>query len=242
MSTTGPTSLLHPSRPGTPARILVVDDEAHIVEVLAATLTFAGFEVRAARSGAEARQVAAEYRPRVALLDVLLPDGSGFDLCDSLREVQPELGVLFVTARDAVSDRLTGLGLADGYITKPFSVAEVIARLNVLLRRLDARRPDQTVDPVLRVGDLEVAVRSHRVSRQGDDVELTPTEFRVLTYLMGRPGLVVSKQHLLSEVWGHQFGDVTAVEKVVSQLRRKIGPGLLHTVRGFGYTVRDGAP
>ncbi|WIM96415.1 response regulator transcription factor [Actinoplanes oblitus] len=242
MTTTDPAG---PARAGWPAaaaaRVLVVDDEQPILEVLTATLAFAGFEVRTARSGAEAHRVVAGFRPQVALLDVMLPDVSGFELCRQLRQTYGDLGVLFVTARDAITDRLTGLDVADGYITKPFSIAEVIARLRVLLRRMRARQPGLPDPGVLHVGDLMVNENSHRVSRHGRPVDLTPTEFRVLALLLRHPGLVVSKQQLLSDVWGHQFGGPAAVEKVISQLRRKIGPGLLHTVRGFGYTVRDSA-
>jgi two-component system, OmpR family, response regulator len=226
-----------------PARVLIVDDEAPIVEMLSATLAFAGFEVRGAGSCAEALAAAGDFRPEVALLDVMLPDGSGFGLCGSLRERVGRLGVIFLTARDGMDDKLTGLTQGgDDYITKPFSVAEVVARLNVLLRRLGA--PEPAAAAGRRVGDLELSEDTHRVRRAGAPVELSPTEFKLLNYLMQNAGLVVSKQQILSQVWQYDFhGDAAVVEKFVSQLRRKIdGDGrepLLHTVRGFGYVLRE---
>jgi two-component system OmpR family response regulator len=227
------------------ARILIVDDEAPIVEMLTATLTFAGFEVRSARTCAEAQALSKEFAPELALLDVMLPDGSGFDLCRVLRQAVPELGVVFLTARDGIDDKLTGLSLGgDDYVTKPFSVAEVVARLNVLLRRLGS--PGSVADRSTgrRVGDLEMNEETHRVSRGGRAIDLSPTEFKLLSYLIQNAELVVSKQQILSQVWRYDFhGDAAVVEKFISQLRRKIdGEGeapLLHTVRGFGYVLRE---
>ncbi|GAB1646349.1 response regulator transcription factor [Krasilnikovia sp. MM14-A1259] len=225
--------------------MLVVDDEPGILEVLTATLALAGFATRAARTCAEARRMAAEFRPEIAVLDVMLPDGSGLDLCRSLRDAGGDLGVLFLSARDAETDKLDGLSIGDGYLTKPFSVAEVVARLHVLRRRMDAPPPSAS-RPVLRAGDLCVDEDGHRVSRAGAPIELTPTEFKVLVHLLRHAGVVVSKQQLLSHVWGHGFCDAGAVEKIVSKLRRKVDraghPALLHTVRGFGYTVRESPP
>jgi two-component system OmpR family response regulator len=216
-----------------PAKVLIVDDEEHIVEMLSATLSFAGFEVREAGSCAGALAALDDFTPEVALLDVMLPDGSGFELCRTLHE-RLDLGVIFLTARDGMDDKLTGLTLGgDDYITKPFSVAEVVARLNVLLRRLGAPEPEPAAASGRRVGDLELH----------DDTHL-PTEFKLLSFLLQNAGLVVSKQQILSQVWQYDFhGDATVVEKFISQLRRKIDgagrPPLLHTVRGFGYVLRE---
>jgi two-component system OmpR family response regulator len=225
-----------------PARVLVVDDEAPIVEVLTAMLTFAGFHVRSALSCAEALVVAADFRPELAVLDVMLPDGSGLDLCLELRARDERLAVLLLSARDAVEDKLAGLTLgADDYVTKPFSTAEVVARLNVLLRRRHVEAGQG--NPSLRVGDLEVDERTHRVIRAGRVINLSPTEFRLLSYLMRNVELVVSRQQILREVWRYELGDAAVVEKFISQLRRKIdvegSVPLLHTVRGFGYVVRE---
>ena len=226
-----------------PAKVLIVDDEEHIVEMLTATLAFAGFEVRGAGTCAQALAALAEFTPEVALLDVMLPDGSGFELCRTLHE-RLDLGVIFLTALDGMDDKLTGLTLGgDDYITKPFSVAEVVARVNVLLRRLGPPEP-AAAEPGRRVGDLELHADTHRVRRGGTAVELSPTEFKLLSFLLENAGLVVSKQQILSQVWQYDFhGDASVVEKFVSQLRRKIdGPGrvpLLHTVRGFGYVLRE---
>lgn len=241
-----------------PARVLVVDDEPALVEVLTVTLEAAGFVVESATSVAQAVAVAERFDPEVALLDVLLPDGSGFDLCHRLCTGRPGLGVIFLTARDDVDDRLTGLALGgDDYITKPFSVAEVVARVNVLLRRLaptaaDDRAPgtggtgDAGDDSRLRLADLELDEAAHRVRRGDRPIELSPAEFRLLCHLLHNADRVVSKDQLLDRLWDHATtGDHTLVEKTVSRLRRKLTVGdeapLLHTVRGFGYVLRAGA-
>lgn len=220
--------------------MLVVDDEPPLAELLRRTLSVAGFTARTAGSRTEALAVAAELEPEVALLDVMLPDGSGFELCHELRTGRPGLAVLFLTARDGLEDRLTGLNLGgDDYVAKPFSVAEVVARINAVLRRSE-RQPD----PLLVVADLVLDESAHRVERAGVAVELSPTEYRLLRLLMSQTGRVISKEHILAQVWQYEFaGDVGAVEKFVSQLRRKVdrtGEPLLHTVRGFGYVLRAG--
>jgi two-component system OmpR family response regulator len=223
------------------ARVLVVDDEPALADLLHRTLRVAGFETRTAGTCRAALAVAAESSPELAILDVMLPDGSGFDLCHRLRETCPDLAVVFLTARDALEDRLTGLNLGgDDYITKPFSVAEVVARVNAVLRRSGAG----PTTSVLRVGDLELDDDSHDVSRAGQRVDLSPTEFKLLRFLLENAGRVLSKQQILTQVWHYDFaGDPAVVEKFVSQLRRKIDDGhpqLLHTVRGFGYVLRVG--
>ncbi|MGX4653458.1 response regulator transcription factor [Micromonospora sp. SCSIO 07396] len=224
-----------------PARVLVVEDEAAIAEVLIAMLSFAGFTVRAAASCAEARVLARGFRPELAVLDVMLPDGSGLDLCLELRARDEQLSVLLLTARDGIEDKVTGLALgADDYVTKPFSTAEVVARLNVLLRRTVSAAEPATC---LRVGDLELDEQTHRVVRAGRSITLSPTEFRLLEYFMRHVELVLSRRQILREVWGYEGGDTSVVEKFVSQLRGKIDadgvPPLLHTVRGFGYAMRE---
>lgn len=237
-----------------PARVLVVDDEPALVEVLTVTLEAAGFVVESATSVTQAVAVAERFDPEVALLDVLLPDGSGFDLCHRLCTDRPGLGVIFLTARDDVDDRLTGLALGgDDYITKPFSVAEVVARVNVLLRRLAPAPADDRAagdptgdDSLLRLADLELDEAAHRVRRGDRPIELSPTEFRLLRHLLHNADHVVSKDQLLDRLWDHATtGDHTLVEKTVSRLRRKLTVGdeapLLHTVRGFGYVLRADA-
>ncbi|WP_148615934.1 response regulator transcription factor [Nocardioides rubriscoriae] len=221
------------------ARVLVVDDEPAIADLLHRTLRVAGFATRTAASCGAAMASAAECPPELAILDVMLPDGTGFDLCHQLRETHPALAVVFLTARDALEDRLTGLNLGgDDYITKPFSVAEVVARVNAVLRRSGAG----AASSVLRVGDLELDDDSHEVQRAGQPVDLSPTEFKLLRFLLENAGRVLSKQQILAQVWQYDFaGDPAVVEKFVSQLRRKIDDGhpqLLHTVRGFGYVLR----
>jgi two-component system OmpR family response regulator len=226
------------------ARVLVVDDEPALAELLLRTLRVAGFDVRSAGSLAEALAVAGELAPELAIVDVMLPDGSGFDLAHLLRGPLPDLAVVFLTARDSLEDRLTGLNLGgDDYITKPFSVAEVVARVNAVLRRLGGRPGGSNR---LGVADLELDEDAHTVTRAGVPVELSPTEFRLLRHLLENAGRVLSKQQILAQVWQYDFpGDPGVVEKFVSQLRRKIdasGPPLLHTVRGFGYVLREPRP
>ena len=220
-------------------RLLVVDDDPHITELLVTTLRFAGFEVTSAPSGAEALRVAAEFRPAVAILDVLLPDIDGFEVIRRLRRNGHRFAVLFLTARTGTADKITGLSLGgDDYVTKPFSIGEVIARLEALLRRSRGVEPGT----VLRYAGLELDQDAHQVRRDGRPVELSPTEYRLLRYLLLNAGRVVSKAQILDQVWQYDFGgDAGVVEKFVSNLRRKIdadGAPLLQTVRGFGYSLR----
>lgn len=222
------------------ARILVVDDEPGLAELLSRTMIVAGFEARSAPTYREALQVADELVPELALIDISLPDGSGFDLCQELRIRLPLLGVVFLTARDSMTDKLTGLNIGgDDYITKPFSVAEVVARVNAVLRRIGSPVSDGT----LTLADLVLDDEQHLVSRAGVEINLSPTEFKLLRLLMQNTGRVMSKQKILAQVWNYDFpGDPGMVEKFVSQLRRKIdntGPPLVHTIRGFGYVMRD---
>jgi two-component system OmpR family response regulator len=225
------------------ARLLVVDDEETILELLSGSLRFAGFEVMTAGSGAEALRAASASRPDLVLLDVMLPDGDGFEVVRRLRSAGPGVPVIFLTARDGVGERVTGLALgADDYVTKPFSLAEVVERIRAVLRR--AGRAPATGR--LRVADLELDEDSHEVRRGGALVALTPTEFRLLRFLMVNAGRVLSKAQILDHVWEfNPAGDGNVVEPCVSYLRRKVDQGeprLIHTVRGIGYVLRIPPP
>jgi two-component system OmpR family response regulator len=219
-------------------QLLVVDDEPGITEMLATTLGLAGYHVRTAATGREALRLVATEHPDLVILDVMLPDMDGFEVCRRVAEQPDAPPVLLLTARDSVLDKVTGLTTgADDYLTKPFSIPEVLARVQVLLRRV---RRD--ADPVLTVGDVVMDEASRRVTRDGRVVDLSPTEYRLLRYLMVNAGRVVSKAQVLEHVWRHDFGD-GVVEKVVSRLRQKLdatGAPLIHTVRGFGYSLREG--
>jgi two-component system OmpR family response regulator len=237
--------------------VLVVEDEPALRELVTRTLGFAGFRVVSAPTLAAAREAAADAADgasvAVAVLDVMLPDGSGFDLAQSLRAEHPALGVLFLTARDSLEDRLTGFAFgADDYLTKPFSVAELVARVTALHRRVVSAGSDPAPTPAaaarnraMVVGDVRLDESSYTVTRGAERLDLSPTEFKLLRYLMQNVDLVVSKEQIIAQVWRYDFvGDVGVVEKFVSQLRRKLdaaGDGFIHTVRGFGYTVRSAA-
>lgn len=220
-----------------PARVLVVDDEPNIRALLSQTLRLVSFEVRTAATGTEAVRAATEFAPDIVVLDVMLDDFDGFEVARRLGERVP---VLFLTARDAVEDRVRGLTLgADDYVAKPFSLEEVVLRIRAILRR---SRGDARPAEVLRYADLEMDVAAHRVSRAGEPVELSPTEFNLLEYLLTNAGRVVSKAQILDSVWRYDFdGDSSIVESYIYYLRKKIDrwePQLIHTVRGFGYTLR----
>ncbi|WP_242910281.1 response regulator transcription factor [Actinomadura terrae] len=219
------------------ARLLVVDDEPTIRELLAASLRFAGFAVTAAATGEEAVAAAARERPDLVLLDVMLPDLDGFAVIARLRERGGPLPVLFLTARDAPSDKVRGLTAGgDDYVTKPFDLEELIARIRAVLRR--SRGPGG----LLAVADLSLDPASHQVLRGGEPVRLSPTEFRLLRYLMENAGRVLSKPQILGRVWEYDFGgDASIVESYIGYLRRKVDAGepkLIHTVRGVGYVLR----
>ncbi len=229
-----------PALDGKATRVLVVDDDEHISELLLTTLRFARFVATSAASGEEALRRLDDFQPEVAILDVVLPDVDGFEVARRLREHGHRLPVLFLSARDATADKVTGLMLGgDDYITKPFSVAEVIARVHTVLRRT---RGEVAEEAVLACADLVVDQDAHQVRRAGQLVELSPTEYRLLKYLMLNAGRVVSKAQILDRVWQYDFGgDASVVEKFMSTLRRKIDftdPPLLQTVRGFGYVLR----
>jgi two-component system OmpR family response regulator len=226
------------------ARLLVVEDEPTILELLSGSLRFAGFDVRTAASGREALRVAAASRPDLILLDVMLPDGDGFDVIRAIRGTGPRVPVIFLTARSHVHERVAGLTLGgDDYVTKPFSLDEVLARIRAVLRRCGAPGP---VASRLIVSDLELDEVTHEVRRHGTPVTLTPTEFKLLRYLMINAGQVLSKAQILDHVWDYSFsGDGNVVEPCISYLRRKADQGeprLIHTIRGVGYVLRVPPP
>ncbi|WP_018639105.1 response regulator transcription factor [Parafrankia elaeagni] len=225
-------------------RILVVDDESTLSELLSMALRYEGWEVRTAPDGREALQVARGFRPDAVVLDMMLPDMDGLDVLRRLRAERPDVPVLFLTARDAVEDRVAGLTAGgDDYVTKPFSLEELVARLRGLLRRLHrATAPDEAV---LVVGDLVMNEDSREVTRGGHEVRLTATEFELLRFFMRNPRRVLSKAQILDRVWNYDFGgQVNVVELYVSYLRRKIDAGhppMIHTMRGAGYVLRPAA-
>ena len=223
------------------ARLLVVDDEPNIRELLSTSLRYAGFEVTAAANGREALDAAEEFQPDLAVLDVMLPDMDGFTVTRRLRSAGRHFPVVFLTARDGTEDKITGLTVGgDDYVTKPFSLDEVVARIRAVLRRTASLDDDDAA--VLRVDDLELDDDAHEVRRGGEVVELSPTEFKLLRYLMMNPNRVLSKAQILDHVWEYDFnGDASIVESYISYLRRKIDTGetqLIHTVRGVGYVLR----
>ncbi|MBC7270666.1 MAG: response regulator transcription factor [Streptomyces sp.] len=229
--------------PGTADRVLVVDDDPGIRRLLVSALEFAGFEVDAAGDLTEALDRVARRPPDVVVLDVMLPGADGFEILQLLRERAIDVPVLFLTARDAVEDRVRGLRLGgDDYVTKPFSVVEVGARLQALLRRARGTAPPAE-ETGLRCADLTLDDPRHEVRRAGRLIDLSPTEYRLLHHLLTHQGQVLSRAQILEAVWQYDFGgDTVVVERFVSNLRRKIDHGhtpLLHTVRGVGYTLRE---
>jgi two-component system, OmpR family, response regulator len=223
--------------------VLVVDDEPNILELLSAALRLSGFVVYAADCGAEALASARRVRPDIVVLDVMLPDYDGFTLARSLRSTHERLPVLFLTARDAVEDRIAGLTAGgDDYVTKPFSLEEVVLRLRAILRRTNAGSETSKDDGTFRYADLVLDEDAHEVHRGGRLVQLSPTEFNLLRYLMVNAERVVSKPQILDRVWNYDFGgDGRIVESYISYLRRKIDavePALIHTIRGVGYSLR----
>ncbi|WP_129338663.1 response regulator transcription factor [Cellulomonas endophytica] len=230
------------------ARLLVVDDEPNIRELLATSLRFAGFEVHAAADGGAALRLARDTQPDLVVLDVMLPDMDGFTVTRRMREKGQHIPVLFLTARDDTADKVQGLTVGgDDYVTKPFSLEEVVARIRAILRRT---RPGEDEANLLTYADLELDDDSHEVRRAGVPVELSPTEFKLLRYLMLNPGRVLSKSQILDHVWQYDWGgDANIVESYISYLRRKVDqvvgpdgerlPPLIHTRRGVGYLLRS---
>ena len=225
------------------ARLLVVEDEPNILELLSASLRYAGFEVVTAAAGTEAVQAAQRHRPDLIVLDVMLPDMDGFDVIRRLRGGGARIPVVFLTARDSTEDKIRGLTLGgDDYVTKPFSLDEVLERIRAVLRRTGRA----AAKPRLRVAGLELDEDGHEVRRDGIPIALTPTEFRLLRFLMSNAGRVLSKQQIFDHVWDHNpAGDANVVEPCVSYLRRKVDQGephLIHTIRGVGYVLRIPPP
>ena len=225
------------------ASVLVVDDEPNILALLSASLRLSGFEVHGADSAAGALSIAAQVRPDIVVLDVMLPDCDGFTLARRLREQHEQLPVLFLTARDGVDDRIAGLTAGgDDYVTKPFSLEELVLRLRAILRRTQPARNGEQSATTISYADLVLDEEAHEVRRAGQLVQLSPTEFNLLRYLMINAGKVVSKSQILERVWNYDFGgDSRIVESYISYLRRKIDRTslpLIHTIRGVGYTLR----
>ncbi len=226
---------------GSPLRVLVVDDEHNIAELVSMALRYEGFETRMAHSGSRAVAAGKDFRPDAAVLDLMLPDFDGLEVMRRLRAADTHLPVLFLTAKDAVEDRVAGLTAGgDDYVTKPFSLEELVARLRALLRRAGARAT--ATENVLRVGDLTLDEDSREVFRGGDEVSLTATEFELLRYLMRNPRRVLSKAQILDRVWNYDFGgQANVVELYISYLRKKIDAGrepMIHTMRGAGYVLK----
>lgn len=222
------------------ARLLVVEDEPNIRELLATSLRFAGFEVFTAGDGSSAVELAEREQPDLVVLDVMLPDMDGFAVTRRLREHGRHMPIVFVTARDSVEDKVKGLTVGgDDYVTKPFSLEEVVARIRAVLRRT---RGDVSDDAVLRFHDLELNEDSHEVRRGRRVIDVSPTEFKLLRYLLLNPNRVLSKSQILDHVWDYDFrGEAGIVESYISYLRRKIDvdePALIHTRRGVGYVLR----
>jgi two-component system OmpR family response regulator len=226
---------------GTPVRVLVVDDEPSLAELLSSVLRYEGWDVRAAGTGAGAVRMAREFRPDAVVLDIMLPDFNGLEVMRRLRAEIPQVCVLFLTARDAVEDRVAGITAGgDDYVTKPFSLEEVLARLRGLLRRANLTRVHS--EGSLIVGDLTMDEDAREVRRNGELIELTATEFELLRFLMRNPRRVLSKAQILDRVWNYDFGgQAHVVELYISYLRKKIDAGrspLIHTVRGVGYVLK----
>ncbi len=246
MSAATPQSAPRPSPTVAPeGKILVVDDETNIVELLAVSLRFQGFEVHTATNGPAALDLAREIRPDAVILDVMMPGMDGFGVLRRLRADGIDAPALFLTARDSLQDKITGLTLGgDDYVTKPFSLEEVVARLRVILRRAGKAANDEDGSPRrLKFADIELDEDTHEVWKAGEPVSLSPTEFTLLRYFVINAGTVLSKPKILDHVWRYDFGgDVNVVESYVSYLRRKIDTGekrLLHTLRGVGYVLRE---
>jgi two-component system, OmpR family, response regulator len=220
-----------------PGRVLVVDDESAITDAVATALRYEGFDTLEAASGRGAVQAIDEFRPDLVLLDVMLPDIDGFEIARRLRDGRQRTPVIFLTAKDAAEDKLAGLAIGDDYVTKPFSLAEVVARVRAVLRRTRGEE-----EGVLRFADLVLNEATREVWRGGESIELTPTEFNLLRFFMLNPRRVLSKRQILDNVWHYDFGgDPNVVETYVSYLRKKLdrlGPPLIQTIRLVGYALR----
>jgi two-component system OmpR family response regulator len=221
-------------------RLLLVDDELHLRSMLEAALRHSGFDVHAVESGREALEAVGPVEPDLVVLDVMLPDLDGLEVCRRWRQEGRRTPVVFLTARDATEDKVRGLTTGgDDYLVKPFSLEELVARIQAVLRRTGGGRPDA----VLRCADLVLDDDAHRVTRAGTEVSLSPTEFNLLRFLLANQGRVLSKAQILDHVWNYDFGgDGGVVETYVGYLRRKVDdvdPRLIHTIRGVGYVLRE---
>jgi two-component system OmpR family response regulator len=228
------------SNGGNGTRVLVVDDEQNIAEVVTMALRFEGFAVETAANGRDALAAVASFRPHLIVLDVMLPDIEGFEVARRLGAQRASVPIIFLTARDATEDKVRGLtGGGDDYMTKPFSLEELVARIRTILRRTGAAAPDSSV---LTFEDLELDEESREVTRAGVPVELTATEYRLLRYLMLNPRRVLTRAQILDHVWNYDFGgDGRVLETYISYLRKKLdaeGPSLIRTVRGVGYALQ----
>jgi len=230
----------HPD--GTAIRALVVDDEPSLADLVSMALRYEGWEVRTALTGSDAVKHGREFAPDVVVLDIMLPDIDGLEVLRRLRADGRDVPVLFLTAKDSVDDRVVGLTAGgDDYVTKPFSLEELVARLRGLIRR-SAMVVSERPDPELRVGDLVLNEESYEVRRGDTEIELTATEFELLRYLMRNPRRVLSKAQILDRVWSYDFGGRSSIVEIyISYLRKKIdtlGPAMIHTVRGVGYMIK----
>jgi two-component system, OmpR family, response regulator len=221
-------------------RVLVVDDEPNLLEVVTMALRFQGFTVETAATGREALATVTQFKPHLMVLDVMLPDMEGFQVAERLGAQRAGVPIIFLTARDATEDKIRGLsGGGDDYMTKPFSLEELVARIRTILRRTGAATPESGV---LVFEDLELDEESREVTRGGELIELTATEYRLLRYLMLNPRRVMTRAQLLDHVWDYDFGgDGRVLETYISYLRKKLdahGPALIKTVRGVGYALR----
>jgi two-component system OmpR family response regulator len=227
---------------GQAPRILITEDDEFLRELLATSLRFAGFEVRAVGDGEAALATAPAFRPSLIVMDVMMPGVDGFEVCRRMRADGDTTPVIFLTARDAIADKLEGFGLGgDDYLTKSFNLDELIARIRAVLQRSGAA--PASGPPTYRCADLVLDEDTHRVWRADQQIDLTPTEFRLLRYLLVNAGKVLSKSQILDHVWSYDFdGDASIVENCMSNLRKKVDADrvkLLHTIRGVGYTVRS---
>jgi len=230
---------------GSAIRVLAVDDEPSLTELLSIALRYEGWMVTTASTGAQAVRAASQTQPDAIVLDIMLPDFDGLEVMRRIRTTQPNVPVIFLTAKDALPDRIAGLTAGgDDYVTKPFSLEELIARLRALLRR--SGMASSVRESVLTVGDLNLNEDSHEVSRAGVPINLTATEFELLRFLMRNPNRVVSKTQILDRVWHYDFGgQVNVVELYVSYLRKKLDAGrdpMIHTLRGAGYLLKAASP
>ncbi len=226
---------------GSPLRVLVVDDEVNIAELISMALRYEGWQVTTAHTGGKAVAAAKETQPDAVVLDMMLPDFDGLEVLRRMRGLDPGLPVVFLTAKDAVEDRIAGLTAGgDDYVTKPFSLEELVARLRGLMRRAGAQQAAES--SVLSVGDLTLDEDSHEVFRAGHEITLTATEFELLRFLMRNPKRVLSKAQILDRVWNYDFGgQANVVELYISYLRKKIDAGrepMIHTMRGAGYVLK----